>query len=302
MSTTPQTTGAVGGSPTHKTWTVLGLLRWTTDYFAAKQIETARLDAECLLAHALGVDRLRLYLEFDKPVTEGERADFRELVRRRGADRVPVAYLTGVREFWSLPIRVSPDVLVPRPETEILVEAGLGLLPDVEGPVRVLEIGTGSGAVSLALATERPGAEITATDVSPASLEIARSNAETLGVAERIHFAEGDCYVPVAGQRFDLIVSNPPYVADAGGVALPPELAHEPPTALFGGADGLAVLEPLVRQAAGHLEAGGGLALECDPGQADRVAGWCTEAGFHSVTKQRDLAGRERVVVARGGG
>ena len=301
MNTTPQTTEAVGAEPARKTWTVLDLLRWTTDYFAAKEIETARLDAECLLAHALGVDRMRLYLDFDKPVTEDERAVYRELVRQRGVDRVPVAFLTGVREFWSLPIGVSPDVLVPRPETEVLVEAGLALLPDVEGPVRVLEIGTGSGAVAIALATERPRAEITATDVSLEALEVARGNAEALGVAERIRFAPGDCYDPVKDKRFDLILSNPPYVADSGRASLPPELSHEPSAALFGGADGLAVLEPLVRQAFRYLVAGGAIALECDPGQADRVAGWCTEAGFHSVTKQRDLAGRDRVVVARGG-
>ncbi len=307
MSTPTETTGAgatrrAREEHSEKVWTVLELLRWTADYFASKGIETARLDAECLLAHVLSVDRLRLYLDFDKPVNEAERAAYRELVRRRGSERVPIAQITGVREFWSLPIRITPAVLSPRPESETLVAAALELLPDPEAPARVLEIGTGSGALALALASERPRLRITATDISPAALAVALGNAEGLGVAERIRFLPGDLFAPVQSERFDLIVSNPPYVAESQRGSLPPELAHEPAAARFGGADGLALLEPLVRAAREHLEAGGGLAVECAPPQADRVAGWCREAGFHSVTKRRDLAGRDRVVAARGGG
>jgi release factor glutamine methyltransferase len=280
-------------------WTVLELLRWTTGHFAALGIETPRLDAECLLAHALGVDRLRLYLGFEAPVSEAERGVFRELVHRRGRERVPVAQLVGRKEFWSLRLRVTRDVLVPRPETETLVAAALELLPPGPRPVAVLDVGTGSGAVALAIARERPAARITATDVSSAALEIARLNADELGMAERIRLVRGAGYTPVAGERFDLVVSNPPYVAESQRGTLPPELAHEPPEALFAGPDGLGFLRELVSGAGGVLAPGGGLALEHAPDQASRVAAWCREAGLLDVRTLRDLAGRPRVVAAR---
>ena len=276
---------------------MLRLLRWTTDHFTQRGIETARLDAECLLAHALGMDRLRLYLDFEKPVTPAERAVFRELVRRRGADRVPVAYLVGRREFWSLPLRVSPDVLVPRPETEILVEAALDLLPP-ESEARVLEIGTGSGAVALALAHERPGIRLTATDLSAAALELAGRNADELRMAERIHWVQGHLFEPVEGETFDLVVSNPPYVAESQRAELPPELLHEPSEALFAGPDGTELLRELVEGVSGVLAPAGALALELSPEQAPRVADWCRARGLHNVSERRDLSGRVRVVAA----
>lgn len=180
-------------------WSVLDLLRWTTDYFASKGIDGARLDAECLLAHALGTERLRLYLDHDKPVLEDERARYRDLVKRRAEDRVPVALLTGTKEFWSLPLRVTPDVLVPRPDTETLVEAVLGRLPERDAPLRLLDLGTGSGAVALALARELANARVVATDVSARALDVARDNAARLGLAERVRFVAGDGLAPVAG-------------------------------------------------------------------------------------------------------
>lgn len=282
-------------------WTVLELLRWTTGHFASRGIETPRLDAECLLAFALGVDRMQLYLDFEKPVTPAERDVFRELVRLRGSERRPVAQLVGRKEFWSLPLRVTPAVLVPRPETEVLVEAALGLLPDAEAPARVLDVGTGSGAVALAIAQERPRAALVATDISAAALEIARRNADELHMADRIRFAQGSLFEPVGDERFDLIVSNPPYLAEGERGALAPELAHEPAEALFGGADGLAVLRELARGAGARLAPGGGAAFEVSPEQADRVADWCREAGLLGVAQIRDLAGRPRVVAARRG-
>ena len=284
---------------TDRTWTILELLRWTTDHFAKQGIDTARLDAECLLAHALGVDRLRLYVEFDKPLAPGERAGFRELVRRRADLRVPVAQLVGRKEFWSLPLAVTPDVLTPRPETETLIEVALELAPQRDAELQILDIGTGSGAVALALASERPKARVTATDVSRAALRVARANAESLELAGRVRFLEGSLYEPVAGERFDLVVSNPPYLSNAPGASHAPELAHEPREALFAAEQGLAVLRLLAQGVAEHLLPGGAAAFEVSPEQADRVAGWCREAGLLDVALRRDLGRRFRVVSGR---
>jgi release factor glutamine methyltransferase len=281
------------------TWTVLELLRWTTSHFASRGIESARLDAECLLAFALETTRLGLYVDFEKPVTEPERARFRELVRRRGRDRVPVAQLVGRKEFWSLSLRVTADVLAPRPETETLVEAALTRLPDRERPYAVLDLGTGSGAVALALAHERPRARIAATDISESALQIARQNAEELHLEDRIRWLRGSLFEPVRGERFDLVVSNPPYLARREASALPPELGHEPEPALFGGEDGTAVLRPLIEEVGEALVPGGWVALEVAPSQSERVAAWLTQAGLAEVETRRDLARHPRVVTAR---
>jgi release factor glutamine methyltransferase len=286
-------------NPADRTWTVLELLRWTTDHFAERGIESPRLDAECLLAEAMGVSRMRLYLDFDKPASAPERDRFRALVRRRADERVPVAHLLGQKEFWSLPLTVSPDVLSPRPDTETLVSAALDLLPEKDLEARVLDIGTGSGAVALAIARERPKALVTATDVSAAALEIAERNAEALEMSDRFRFVEGDLFEPLADEQFDLVVSNPPYLAESERSGLAPELAHEPETALFAGPDGLAVLRELVAGVARQLVPGGGFAVELAPAQAPIVAQWCREAGLQDVCKHRDLAGRLRVVSAR---
>jgi release factor glutamine methyltransferase len=283
-----------------RTWTILELLRWTTQYFAERGIETPRLDAECLLASALGVDRMRLYLDFDKPASPDERDAFREWVRRRADERVPVAQLVGGKEFWSLPLLVTADVLSPRPDTETLVAAALERLPERDTDARILEIGTGSGAVALALARERPRARITATDISPAALKVAERNARELGLEGRIEFAEGNLFGPVVGRRFELVVSNPPYLAESERSQLAPELAHEPDVALFAGPDGLAVLRELVAGATAFLAPGGGFAVELAPDQAPTVAHWLREAGLGDVITHRDLAARPRVVSARG--
>lgn len=280
-------------------WTVLALLRWTTTYFQEQGIETARLDAECLLAASLGCERLQLYVDFEKPIAAEERAGFRELVQRRGRDRVPVALLLGQREFWSLPIKVTEAVLVPRPETETLVSTGLDSLPEPDGEYRVLDVGTGSGCVALALATERPKAQVTATDISKPALQIARENAVELHLSERVCFLEGDLFVPVLGKSFDLVVSNPPYVARSGAGELPPELAHEPETALFGGEDGLDIVRRLVAGVSSVLRPGALFAVEIDPAQESAVHACCNEAGLQDIRTVRDLAKRPRVVTAR---
>jgi release factor glutamine methyltransferase len=283
-------------------WTILDLLKWTKDHFEAKGIDTPRLDAELLLAHALGCDRLRLYVEFEKPVTAEERGAFRALVRRRAEERVPVAYLTGVREFWSLPLAVTPDVLIPRPDTETLIDAVLARL-DRAAELSVLDLGTGSGAIALALAKELPRAAITASDVSTAALAVARKNAEALGLAERMRFVAGDGFAPVAGECFDAIVSNPPYVAEAEAAGLAPELRHEPALALFAPGDGTALLRRIAAEAGAQLRPGGLLGLELAPAQAGDVTQCLAAAGFGEIAEHRDLAGRVRAVTAirRGG-
>ena len=288
---------SVAAEQSSASWTVLSLLKWTTDHFASKGIEAARLDAECLLAHALGTQRLQLYIEFEKPVSEAERARFRDLVKRRVGDRVPVAHLLGTKEFWSLAFAVGPDVLTPRPDTETLVQVGLDHLG--QGPATVLDVGTGSGCVALAIASERPEARITASEVSQAALAVAARNAQALGLEERVKFVCGSLFEPVANERFDLVVSNPPYVAETLRSSLAPELAHEPPEALFAGPDGLEVLRELIPGVAARLAPGGAFAVELSPGQAETAAGWCREAGLLDVTLHRDLAGRPRVVAAR---
>jgi len=282
-----------------RAWTVLELLRWTTDYFSRSGIDTARLDAEILLAYALESDRLRLYVDYEKPVLEAERDRFRALVQRRATERVPVSLLLGEREFWSLSFRVTPDVLTPRPETETLVEAALSKLADSESAVRILDLGTGSGAIALALASELPHAEITATDLSEPALQIARENADHLHLRERIRFLAGDLFEPVASERFDLVVSNPPYVARDDAGSLPPELSHEPDLALFAGADGLDVIRRLVAEAGDHLSPGGWLLFELSPEQVETAESELAKAGFTEIERRFDLARLPRVVGGR---
>jgi release factor glutamine methyltransferase len=280
-----------------RVWTVLELLRWTTQHFASRGIETARLDAECLLAAALGVERLQLYLDFDKPVTPAERGVFRELVRRRAGERVPVSQLLGRREFWSLSLRTTADVLTPRPETETVVSAALAWIP--EGRSRVLDLGTGSGALALAIAVERPEAVITATDISQEALKVAQENAERYGMVQRIRFLRGHWLEPVVGETFDWVVSNPPYLADPERAGLPPELTHEPERALFAGVDGLDALRQIVAGVGAVLAPGGGLVVEIAPRQEAAVLALCRAAGLEPQRAQRDLAGRPRAIAAR---
>lgn len=289
-----------------RNWTVLELLRWTTDYFQRSGIDSARLDAELLLAHALETPRLRLYIDHEKPVLPGERDRFRALVRRRAQERVPVSILLGEREFWSLVFKVTSDVLTPRPDTETLVEAALSKLkgprptgPDGERTWRILDLGTGSGAIALSLATEHPDAEITATDLSETALQIAKGNADRLPHGERVRFLHGDLFDPVSKERFDLVVSNPPYVARRDAKSLPPELAHEPEMALFAGEDGLDVIRRLVAGAGERLVSGGWLWIELSPEQTVKVEALLAGAGFVDVERRFDLARRPRVVGGR---
>ncbi len=277
-------------------WTIGSILTWTKQYFADKGVASPRLDAEVLLSHVLGKDRMYLYVNFDQPLEAGELAVFREAVKKR-AMRVPVAYITGRREFFGLPFAVTPAVLIPRPDTEVLVETALRRLQEADSPL-VLDIGTGSGAIIVSLLRKLPTARGMATDISAEALAVAADNAANLGVADRLELCRGDLLTPVAGLAFDAIVSNPPYISARDMAALEPELGYEPRGALAGGADGLDFYRRLAGGAAAHLKPGGFLAVEVGAGQARQVAALATEAtGLAAAEIVKDYAGVERVVV-----
>ena len=252
---------------------------------------TPELDAELLLAHALGERRVRLrsHPEAIQPPDGARR--FLELIERRAAGE-PIAYLLGRKDFWTLELHVSPAVLVPRPETELLVERALALHP---GPLaRVADLGTGSGAIALALASERPGWQVTGTDISAEALAVARANAVKLGL-ERTELIEGDWLECLTGRSFELLLSNPPYVAAHDPALEQPPLRREPHRALVAGEEGLADLRRIIRTAPGHLVPGGWLLLEHGASQAAAVAGELVGRGFAQVRSHRDLAGCERM-------
>ena len=258
---------------------------------AASGSDTPRLDAELLLAHALGVDRAALILDPGREVAGAQARAFQDLVRRRATTGEPVAYLLGTKGFRHIDLLVDPRVLVPRPETEALVEAAR---PLADGS-RVLDVGTGSGAVALALKQERPGLLVTGSDVSDEALAVARANRERLGLDVDLVTAD---LLDGLGAWWDAILSNPPYIADGDRASLPRDVRdHEPAAALFGGADGLDVVRELIVQAAATDAPL--LALEIGAGQADEVRELVRAAGFHDVAARRDLSGIERVVVGR---
>jgi release factor glutamine methyltransferase len=279
---------------TDEAWTPLRLIAWTQGFFAKGGVDAPRLTAEILLAHALSCDRVRLYLDFDKPLGAPELAAFRELVRRRAAGE-PTAWLTGRREFLGHVFRVDPLVLVPRPETELLVEAAIALLPQ-EGTL--LDLCTGSGCIAISAALARPDARVVATEISTEALAVARENAAALGAA--VEFLEGDLYGPVAaGERFDLIVSNPPYVPAGEIEGLSREVRREPRIALDGGKDGLDVIRRIVSCAPSRLRPDGLLVIELHETHAVPLPALCLAAGFGEAVVHRDLAALPRWVVAR---
>jgi release factor glutamine methyltransferase len=261
---------------------------------AARRIDAS--DARLLLAYALGVTRSHLVAHADRVLASAHEAHFARLVERRAAGE-PAAYIVGEREFWGLALHVTPAVLIPRPETELLVERALALLPEAAAP-EVLELGTGSGAVAVALARERPRARIVATDVSAEALEVARANAERHGA--RIAFAHGDWLAPVAQGSFDLIVSNPPYVASGDPHLARGDLRFEPRAALDGGRDGLDCIRRIVREAREHLAAAGGwLLLEHGYDQEQACLELLSGAGYRETRDFADLSGRPRACAGR---
>jgi release factor glutamine methyltransferase len=285
-------------------WTIGKLLQWTSDYLKQHGSESPRLEAEVLLAHARGCKRVDLYTSFGEPADETLRTKFRALVKRR-AEGVPFAYLVGKREFYSLDFRVTPDVLIPRPETEFLVIALLDLIkamPAGSEAIRIADVGTGSGIIALSVAKHAPRVRATAIDVNPAALAIAQENAEQLGVSERVVFVESDLFAALPAERtFDFIASNPPYITTEEFAALSPEVRnHEPQLALVAGANGTSVIERLLPQAAERLRPGGTLLLEISPMLQQRVESLvAADARWELAPTTRDLAGHARVVRAR---
>ncbi len=284
--------------------TVREALQEAVAFLSRAGVESARIDAEVLLGNTLAGSREEMYLNFDKPLTVNERKLFKQLLQRR-AKREPVAYITGKREFWSLDFFVSPDVLVPRPETELLIEIALELAGELNGkvPLRILDLGTGSAAIAVSLARELGDAEIWVTDISSGALSIARANAARHGVEERIRFLQGDIFEPARDHRdfFDMVVSNPPYVRRGEIQDLPPEVRDwEPRQALDGGEDGMDFIRQIVQRGHLYLVGGGFVALEIGADLGGEVAQLFASAGCYcKASVHRDLAGRDRVIVAR---
>ncbi len=275
-------------------WNILSLIKWTTDYFQSRSIESPRASAEILLAHSLRLRRIELYMRYDQPLTANELACFKALIKRRAAGE-PVAYIVGEKEFWSLTLSVTKDVLIPRPETEMLVETALKILPK-DTCKRVSEIGTGSGAIILALASERPGHEFFASDYSLKALNIAKHNAKNHGLD--IRFFAGNWFAPLSEKaRFDLIVSNPPYIPTADIETLQTEIRNfEPRLALDGGKDGLDSIRHIIENAKNHLVLGGSLMLEIGYDQKERVFAIAEMFGYKDMYCVKDYSGHDRVV------
>jgi release factor glutamine methyltransferase len=286
---------------TEQTWTLGSLLDWTAKHLAQKGIEFPRLDAEVLLAHAVGCRRIDLYgMRFAEVAGPEVRQAYRDLIRKR-LEGCPVAYLVGKKEFYGLEFDVGPAVLIPRPDTEHVVLEALALAKTLTEP-KILDIGAGSGNLPIALAKSLPQAHVTTIDISPAALAIARKNAEKHGVAERIRFLDGDLFAPLdPADRFDLIVSNPPYIPTGDIAKLATGVRdYEPHLALDGGASGFAVFDRLVDQARAHLEPGGHLLIEIGSPQEtharERIASF---AEYELSTTIRDYSGHPRVLKAR---
>lgn len=280
-------------------WTIRSLLTWMTQDFQAAGIGTPRLDAELLIAHALGCDRVRLYLELERPLGKDELTAVRALVVRR-RKREPVAYILERREFFQRDFVVSPSVLVPRPDTETLVERALALLA-ADAPLRVLDLCTGSGAIAVTLAAERPVLRVDATDISEDALAVARDNAARHGVSERVAFFRGDLFaaLPEASGSYALIAVNPPYVPTLDQPTLAPELAFEPKLALFAGTDGLLLVNRVCDEASAWLAPGASLLMEIGAGQAEAVLERIgTNSAWRDARAHRDLGGIARVIEA----
>ncbi|MGM0596085.1 MAG: peptide chain release factor N(5)-glutamine methyltransferase [Myxococcota bacterium] len=274
-----------------KTWTVKEVLRWTTAKFKEVNIDTPRLDAELLIAKVIGRDRVGVYLDYNRPLIPEERKKLRVMVRKR-LNRVPVAYILGKKEFYGLEFKVSPAVLVPRPDTEILVETALQILETGDS---VLDLGTGSGAIITAVGCNFSGLQLEASDISPEALAIAQQNTKAQGL--EVDFYLGDMFHPLVGKKFNLIISNPPYIPP--DTALQPELKHEPQSALITGDKGLKYLKIIIEQAPAHLHPEGKLLLEFGENQEKFVFEQLKKRGYVNMKTVEDLAGLPRMAQAQ---
>jgi len=286
--------------PKKSEWTISNLLQWATSYFGSYKIDSPRMTAEILLAHSLKTKRIDLYLQFDKPLSEQELSKFKALIKRRIL-REPVAYITGSREFWSLNFSITKDVLIPRPDTECLVETALTLLPHqkTDPPKHILELGTGSGAIIIALSSERPGHLFFASDLSVPATNLAKKNAAAHRMNQSVLFFCSDWFKAVKKKPlFDIILSNPPYIRTEEIQSLDPEiLQFEPLMALDGDHDGLASLKKIIESADSYLKQGGYLLLEMGYDQMNQVADIADRHHSYKDTEfRKDYAGHHRVI------
>lgn len=282
-------------------WTPRRILEWAVADFAKRGIESPRVDAEYLIAAALARSRIELYLDLDRPLNDEERAKIRALVERRRRFE-PIAYIVGYRDFYKARFKVGPGVLIPRPDTEIVVEEALRRLPEDVEDALILDLCAGSGAIGLSILGERPLARAVLSDISSDALSIARTNAGALGLSERVEYAEGDLFSALnPARRFDLIVSNPPYIPAADIEALAPDIREfEPHLALDGGEDGLDLHRRIAAQAAGFLKPGGSLIVEGGEGQAEAIAALHREhLGDEEARALSDYGGIDRVIASR---
>lgn len=281
-------------------WTIMKILNWTKQYFESKGVESPRLDAEVLLCAVLKCERITLYVDFERPLSEEELALFHEYVKRRG-NFEPLAYILGEKAFMRNNFKVTQATLVPRPETELLVESLIKAAPFLrpEGDVKILDIGTGSGAIVVSLLDYLPQAKGVGADISTDALLVAKENAEKIGVSERIGFLHSDVFsrIPI-DKKFDIIVSNPPYIPAADIVALDKDVQQEPHGALDGGVDGLDFYRRITAEAMEHLAEEGLLAFEIGIHQAEAVQEMCLAAGFAKTAVRQDYAGIDRMVFA----
>jgi release factor glutamine methyltransferase len=277
--------------------TVLEIIKRTTEFLEKRGVESARLNAELLIGHALGLKRMQLYLQFERPLTESELEKIRPMVKRRG-NREPLQYVTGETEFAGLKLKVDRRALIPRPESEYLIETVVGRV--ASPPATILDLGTGTGAIALALATRYPAAAVTAVDDNGEALVLARENAEALNLGARVNFVESDWFGALpSGLRFELIVANPPYLSDAEVSEAQPEVKdYEPLSALSAGADSAADLVRIIREARAHLVPGGLLACETGIAQHAQLLPVSADAGYTRTESLRDLTGRDRFLLA----